>query len=285
MRPSPELRTLLRRLRRSRLAMVGMVLVGFVIAFSLLLPLLLPFDPNQMNVRNALQPPSSVHLLGTDHFGRDLLARLAYGGIISLQVGFAVTILSVLIGVGLGALSGFAGGATDTVIMRFMDALMAFPGLLLAIALVAVFGGTMGAIVLALTIVGIPRFARVVRATVLQRKEADYVVAATALGKRPWKILLQDILPNCSGPIIVQATLKFPGAILGEAELSFLGLGLPPPAPSWGRMLQESRAFMEVAPAAAILSGLAIFITVLGFNLLGDGIRDILDPRAKHARG
>ncbi len=285
MRPSPELRTLLRRLRRSRLAMVGMVLVGFVIAFSLLLPLLLPFDPNQMNVRNALQPPSSVHLLGTDHFGRDLLARLAYGGIISLQVGFAVTILSVLIGVGLGALSGFAGGATDTVIMRFMDALMAFPGLLLAIALVAVFGGTMGAIVLALTIVGIPRFARVVRATVLQRKEADYVVAATALGKRPWKILLQDILPNCSGPIIVQATLKFPGAILGEAGLSFLGLGLPPPAPSWGRMLQESRAFMEVAPAAAILSGLAIFITVLGFNLLGDGIRDILDPRAKHARG
>ncbi len=281
---SPELRTLLRRMWRSKLAMIGLVLVGFVIAFSLLLPLLLPFDPVQMNVRNALQPPGGAHLLGTDHFGRDLLTRLAYGGIISLQVGFAVTILSVVVGVGLGALSGFVGGATDTVIMRLMDALMAFPGLLLAIALVAVFGGTMGAIVLALTIVGVPRFARVVRATVMQRKEADYVLAAVALGKRPWKILVQDILPNCSGPIIVQATLKFPGAILGEAGLSFLGLGLPPPAPSWGRMLQESRAFMEVAPGAAILSGLAIFITVLGFNLLGDGIRDILDPRAKHAR-
>lgn len=281
---SPELRTLLRRMWRSKLAMIGLVLVGFVIAFSLLLPLFLPFDPVQMNVRNALQPPGGAHLLGTDHFGRDLLTRLAYGGIISLQVGFAVTILSVVVGVGLGALSGFVGGATDTVIMRLMDALMAFPGLLLAIALVAVFGGTMGAIVLALTIVGVPRFARVVRATVMQRKEADYVLAAVALGKRPWKILVQDILPNCSGPIIVQATLKFPGAILGEAGLSFLGLGLPPPAPSWGRMLQESRAFMEVAPGAAILSGLAIFITVLGFNLLGDGIRDILDPRAKHAR-
>ena len=282
---SPELRTLLRRMWRSKLAMIGLVLVGFIIAFSLLLPLLLPFDPVQMNVRNALQPPGGAHLLGTDHFGRDLLTRLAYGGIISLQVGFAVTILSVVIGVGLGALSGFVGGVADTVIMRLMDALMAFPGLLLAIALVAVFGGTMGAIVLALTIVGVPRFARVVRATVMQRKEADYVLAAVALGKRPWKILVQDILPNCSGPIIVQATLKFPGAILGEAGLSFLGLGLPPPAPSWGRMLQESRAFMEVAPSAAILSGLAIFITVLGFNLLGDGIRDILDPRAKHARG
>lgn len=282
---SPEIRTLLRRLRRNKLALVGLILVGFVIVFSLVLPPLLPFDPNQMNVRNALQPPGSVHLLGTDHFGRDLLARLAYGGIISLQVGFAVTVLSVIVGVGLGAISGFAGGATDSVIMRFMDALMAFPGLLLAIALVAVFGGTMGAIVLALTIAGVPRFARVVRATVLQRKEADYVLAATALGKRPWKILVQDVLPNCSGPIIVQATLKFPGAILGEAGLSFLGLGLPPPAPSWGRMLQESRAFMEIAPWAAILSGLAIFITVLGFNLLGDGIRDILDPRSKLARG
>lgn len=281
---SPELRTLLRRMWRSKLALIGLALVGFVIAFSLILPLLLPFDPVQMNVRNALQPPGGVHLLGTDHFGRDLLTRLAYGGIISLQVGFAVTMISVVIGVGLGALSGFVGGVTDTLIMRLMDALMAFPGILLAIALVAVFGGTMGAIILALTIVGVPRFARVVRATVMQRKEADYVLAAVALGKRPWKILVQDILPNCSGPIIVQATLKFPGAILGEAGLSFLGLGLPPPAPSWGRMLQESRAFMEVAPSAAILSGLAIFVTVLGFNLLGDGIRDILDPRAKHAR-
>ncbi len=281
---SPEIRSLLRRTRRNPLAVVGLAMVGFVLVFSLLLPLVLPFDPNQMNVRNALQPPGPVHLLGTDQFGRDLLARLAHGGIISLQVGFAVTLLSVLVGVGLGALSGFAGGATDAAIMRVMDALMAFPGLLLAIALVAVFGGTMTAIVVALTIVGVPRFARVVRATVMQRKESDYVTAAVALGKRPWKVLFQDILPNCSGPIIVQATLKFPGAILGEAGLSFLGLGLPPPAPSWGRMLQESRAFMEVAPNAAILSGLAIFITVLGFNLLGDGLRDVLDPRSPRSR-
>jgi peptide/nickel transport system permease protein len=278
---NPETRALLRKFRRNRLAMIGLVLVAFVVLFSLLLPPLLPFDPNQMNVRNALQSPNATHWLGTDHFGRDLLTRIAHGGIISLQVGFLVTLLSLIVGVCLGALSGFVGGAVDVVTMRTMDALMAFPGLLLAIALVAAFGGTMQAIVIALTIVGVPRFARVVRASVIQRKEADYVLAATALGKRPARILLQDVLPNCSGPILVQTTLKFPGAILGEAGLSFLGLGLPPPAPSWGRILQESRSFMEVAPAAAIFSGLAIFITVLGFNLLGDGLRDVFDPRAQ----
>ncbi|SEP05873.1 peptide/nickel transport system permease protein [Salinihabitans flavidus] len=278
---NPEARALLRKLRRNRLAMVGVALVGFVVLFSLLLPPLLPFDPNQMNVRNALQSPDAIHWLGTDHFGRDLLTRLAHGGGISLQVGFYVTLLSLVVGVGFGALSGFVGGAIDVVMMRAMDALMAFPGLLLAIALVAAFGGTVEAIVIALTIVGVPRFARVVRASVIQRKEADYVLAATALGKRPMRILMQDVLPNCAGPILIQTTLKFPGAILGEAGLSFLGLGLPPPAPSWGRMLQESRSFMEVAPAAAILSGLAIFVTVLGFNLLGDGLRDVFDPRVQ----
>lgn len=280
---SPEIRTLIRRFQRNNLAMTGFVLVGIVVLCALILPAILPMDPNRMDVRNALGPPGNGSILGTDHFGRDILTRLAYGAQISLQIGFLVTLASVVLGVSLGAVSGFAGGPVDAIIMRAMDALMAFPGLLLAIALVAAMGGGMASIVLALTIVGIPRFARVVRATVMQRKEADYVLAATALGKRPLRILVQDILPNCTTPILIQATLKFPGAVLGEAGLSFLGLGLPPPAPSWGRMLHEARAFMEVAPSAAIWSGLAIFITVLGFNLLGDGLRDVLDPRSKSA--
>lgn len=281
MRLPPETRQMLRRLGRNRLAMAGTVLLCVILVATLLLPPLLVWDPNAMNVRSALQGPSAEHWLGTDQFGRDLLTRLAYGGRISLKVGLLVTICSLVLGVGLGAVSGYAGGFTDTVLMRGMDALMAFPGLLLAIALVAAFGGSLWAIVLALTIVGIPRFARVVRATVMQRKEEDYVLAARALGKTPTRIFFQDILPNCAGPILIQTTLKFPGAILGEAGLSFLGLGLPPPAPSWGRMLQEARSFMEVAPGAAVWPGLAIFVTVLGFNLLGDGLRDVLDPRLK----
>ncbi|CUH68357.1 Glutathione transport system permease protein GsiD [Thalassovita gelatinovora] len=281
---SPETKLLLRKLRRNRLAMIGVVLVSVLVLATVLLPWVLPWDPNKMDVRNALQGSSAAHLLGTDQFGRDILTRIVYGGSISLRVGFYVTFASLILGVGLGALSGYVGGMTDVVIMRGMDALMAFPGLLLAIALVAAFGGTMTAIVIALTIVGIPRFARVVRASVLQRKESDYVLAARALGKRPTVILVQDVLPNCIGPILIQTTLKFPTAILGEAGLSFLGLGLPPPAPSWGRMLNEARSFMEVAPAAAIYSGAAIFITVMGFNLLGDGLRDVLDPRTQSAR-
>lgn len=281
MRLSLETRLKLRRFRRNRLAVTGSVLLGVVVAATVILPLVLPWDPNAMDVHHALQPPGALHWLGTDQFDRDLLTRLAYGGIISLKVGFLVTLASLILGVSIGATAGYAGGAADVALMRGMDALLAFPGLLLAIALVAALGGSLGAIVLALTIVGVPRFARVVRAAVLQRKAEDFVLAARALGKRPLTILMQDILPNCSGPILIQTTLKFPGAILGEAGLSFLGVGLPPPAPSWGRMLQEARSFMEVAPSAAVYSGLAIFLTVMGFNLLGDGLRDVFDPRTR----
>lgn len=277
---SPETRLLLRRFRHNHLAVVGAILLGLVVIATAGLPLVLPWDPNTMDVPHALQSANLQHWLGTDQFGRDLLTRVAYGGLISLKIGFLVTLASLILGVSIGATSGYASGAIDVMLMRGMDTLMAFPGLLMALALVAALGGSLWAIVLALTVVGVPRFARVVRAAVLQRKEEDYVLAARALGKRPLKILIQDILPNCSGPILIQTTLKFPGAILGEAGLSFLGLGLPPPSPSWGRMLQEATGFMEIAPSAAIYSGLAIFITVLGFNLLGDGLRDVFDPRS-----
>jgi peptide/nickel transport system permease protein len=276
---SSETRAMLRRIRRNRLAVTGALLVLLVVAAALVLPWFLSWDPNGMDISNALGAPGNGHWLGTDQFGRDLLTRLAYGAGISLQVGMLVTLCSLVLGVTLGGAAGYVGGATDSCLMRAMDALLAFPGLLLALALVAVLGDSLWAIVLALTIVGVPRFARVVRATVLQRKEEDYVLAARALGKWPVKILVQDILPNCSGPILIQTTLVFPGAVLGEAALSFLGLGLPPPAPSWGRMLQEATTVMEIAPSMAIYSGLAIFVTVLGFNFLGDGLRDVFDPR------
>jgi len=276
---SSETKALVRRILRNRLAFTGTALVLLVVAAALVLPLVLPWDPNGMDIGNALGAPGDGHWLGTDQFGRDLLTRLVYGAGISLQVGLLVTLCSLVLGVTLGGTAGYVGGATDSSLMRAMDALLASPGLLLALALVAALGDSLWAIVLALTIVGVPRFARVVRATVLQRKEEDYVLAARALGKWPVKILVQDILPNCSGPILIQTTLVFPGAVLGEAALSFLGLGLPPPAPSWGRMLQEATTVMEIAPSMAIYSGLAIFVTVLGFNFLGDGLRDVFDPR------
>jgi peptide/nickel transport system permease protein len=281
---SSETKALVLRILRNRLAFAGAALVLLVVAAALVLPLVLPWDPNGMDIANALGAPGDGHWLGTDQFGRDLLTRLAYGAGISLQVGLLVTLCSLVLGVTLGGTAGYVGGATDSSLMRAMDALLAFPGLLLALALVAALGDSLWAIVLALTIVGVPRFARVVRATVLQRKEEDYVLAARALGKWPVKILVQDILPNCSGPILIQTTLVFPGAVLGEAALSFLGLGLPPPAPSWGRMLQEATTVMEIAPSMAIYSGLAIFVTVLGFNFLGDGLRDVFDPRTSRQK-
>jgi len=243
--------------------------------------MVLPFDPNEMDIRNAMATPSGDHWLGTDQYGRDTLTRLAYGARISLKVGLMATGIALFIGVVVGSAAGYVGQKTDTVIMRFLDALMAFPGILLAIALVGVLGPGLLSLIVAIGIVSIPRFARLTRASVLQKKNLEYVLAARALGRPGWQILLSDVLPNCLSPLIVQITLTLPGAILGEAALSFLGLGTPPPAPSWGRMLNEARGFMEISPEQAVFPGLAIFIVVLGFNLLGDGLRDVLDPKLK----
>lgn len=261
--------------------MVGASLVLGILLAAIALPLLIPWDPTQMNIRNALQTPNATHWLGTDHFGRDTLSRLAHGARISLQVALSATAVALIGGVILGSVAGYAGGMIDTLLMRFLDGFMAFPGILLAIALVAALGSGLFSLIVAIGIVSIPRFARVVRGTVLQKKELDYIVAARALGKPDWLILLTEILPNCMAPIIVQITLRLPTTILSEASLSFLGLGAPPPAPSWGRMLNDARGFMEISPELAIFPGIAIFLTVLGFNLLGDGLRDVLDPRLR----
>jgi peptide/nickel transport system permease protein len=270
---------LLRRFLRQKLALTGALLVIFMLGVAVLGPLLASHDPVAMNIRGALQKPSSDHWLGTDHRGRDTLSRLAHGAGISLKVGLMATGIALLLGVVLGSVAGYLGGFTDSTVMRTMDALMAFPGILLALALVSVLEPGIPSLVIAIGVVSIPRFSRIARAAVLQKKSLDYVQAAHALGKKRWAILVSDILPNCLSPIIVQTTLTLPAAILGEAALSFLGLGTPPPAPSWGRMLNEARGFMEINPELAIYPGAAIFLTVLGFNLLGDGLRDVLDPR------
>lgn len=270
----------LKTLAANGMVVAGGILVAVLLVAIIVVPWLVPWDPEQMAVHNALQSPSAEHWLGTDRFGRDLLVRLAHGGRLSLQVGLLVTLTAMAVGVAIGCAGGFLGGWTDVVLMRAMDALMSFPGILLALALVAAFDPGLASVVLALAIVAMPRFARVARGSVIQRKEQDFVVAAVAIGAHPWRVLLRTILPNCVGPIIVQATLTLPGAILGEAGLSFLGLGTPPPAPSWGRMLHEARSTMEIAPEGAIFVGVALTLTVMGFNFLGDGLRDILDPRS-----
>lgn len=276
-----EWKKLVKRFFKRHIAVVGIILVTFIIGFAVIVPEMVQYEPNKMSIREALSAPGSNHLLGTDQYGRDTLTRLAYGARLSLQVGLLATMAALLVGVASGAVAGYAGRKTDAAIMRFMDALMAFPGILLAIALVGVLGPGLSSLIIAIGIVSTPRFSRLTRASVLQKKNLEYVLAAKALGKPGWKILLSDILPNCASPLIVQLTLTLPSAILGEAALSFLGLGAPPPAPSWGRMLNEARGFMEISPEQAIFPGVAIFLTVLGFNLLGDGLRDLLDPKMR----
>lgn len=277
----PEWKKHIRRFFKRHLAVIGSALVVLVLTFAAVVPEVMEYDPNKMSIREALSSPGPEHILGTDQYGRDTLTRLAYGARLSLQVGVLATLAALIMGVFTGAIAGYAGKRVDTVIMRFMDALMAFPGILLAIALVGVLGPGLSSLIIAIGIVSTPRFSRLMRASVLQKKNLEYVMAARALGKPGWKILTTDILPNCASPLIVQLTLTLPSAILGEAALSFLGLGAPPPAPSWGRMLNEARGFMEISPEQAIFPGIAIFLTVLGFNLLGDGLRDLLDPRMR----
>jgi peptide/nickel transport system permease protein len=232
-----------------------------------------------MNLADRLMRPSAEHLLGTDSYGRDIFTRLVYGGRIAMRVAFGAVLLAVAIGVPLGALSGYAGGWVDTVVMRCIDTFLAFPGRLLAITLVAALGPTFLTLCLAIGVTSVPGYARVVRAGVLSQKEKEYVEAARMTGEPELRILFGQILSNCIAPILVLVSLDFAHAILVESSLSFLGLGFPPPAPSWGLMLSEARGYMELAPHVAIIPGLVISITILGFNLIGDGLRDIFDPR------
>lgn len=271
----------IQRLLRDKLAILGLIIMVLFLLTALLAPLLAPYDPIEPTLRDRRQPPSREHLLGTDDLGRDILSRIIYGTRKSLQVGVLSVSLAILVGALFGALSGYLGGWFDTLLMRLMDILMAFPSLLLAIAIVTILGPGLLNMLYAIGIVSIPVYARIVRASVLSVKSEDYVLAARALGTRHSRILFRHILPNCLTPLIVQGTLGIGTAILDAAGLSFLGLGAQPPTPEWGAMLGQGRYAIFSAPHIVLFPGLAIMFTVLGFNLLGDGLRDALDPRLR----
>ncbi|MBP1712348.1 MAG: binding-protein-dependent transport system inner rane component [Deltaproteobacteria bacterium] len=268
-----------RDLKRNRLAFLGSLVVFAIVCTALLAPVIQMHDPLKQDIAARMQKPSLSHFLGTDQFGRDLWSRIVHGARVSLMVGILAVSIGVFLGTPIGAVAGYYRGRVDEVIMRTMDAFLAFPPLLLALVVVAILGSSLFNTMIAIGIVYIPRFARVIRGSVLVEREKEYVEASKVVGESNASILFRQILPNCLSPLIVQSTVFIAYAILTEAMLSFMGLGIAPPSPSWGSMLNEARQFMESAPLLAIFPGLFISITVLGFNLFGDGLRDILDPR------
>jgi ABC-type dipeptide/oligopeptide/nickel transport system permease subunit len=258
-----------------------MVILGLFVFCALFAPWIAPYDPIAQDVTRRREPPSWEHPFGMDEVGRDLLSRVIYGARVSLYVGVASVSLAIIAGTLIGAVSGYAGGWIDNVVMRIMDIMLAFPSLLLAIAIVAILGPGLLNMLYAIAFVSIPAYARIVRASVLAAKEMDYTLAARAIGCSSSRILFRHIMPNCLTPIIVQGTLGIATAILDAAGLSFLGLGAQPPTPEWGAMLGQGRGSVFTAPHVVIFPGLAIMLSVLGFNLLGDGLRDALDPRLR----
>lgn len=268
----------------NRLANFGLVVVGILVVVAVLAPFITSYDVGATDLLRRYQSPSAAHWFGTDATGRDVFTRVVYGTRISLQVGLTVVIVSTVVGTVIGALAGYYGGWIDRIVSGYLvNVFLAFPGLLLAIALVAFLGAGLGKLIFALCIIGWVGYARVIRAQVLKVREYDFVQAARALGAGDMRILFVHVLPNAIQPLIVQASLGMAGAVLSEASLSFLGLGVPPPAPSWGTMLEEARdlSTLQSAPHALIFPGIAIALTVLAFNFIGDGLRERLDPRQR----
>jgi peptide/nickel transport system permease protein len=272
-----------RRLLHHRLFMTGLVLFALIVALAASAGILAPHPPNQNNFRYRLGAPTRVFLLGTDGFGRDVLSRVIHGTRVSLRIGLMVVVMNAIFGTLIGAGAG-SNREVDNVVMRVMDGLMAFPAILLAIALAATLGASELNVVLALTIAYTPRTARIVRASVLVVRELEYVQAALAAGAGYLRILFRHILANSLAPLIVQLTFIFAVSVLAEAVLSFIGVGPPPPTPTWGNVIAEGRNYIREAPWISLFPGIAIGITVLGLNLLGDGLRDVLDPRIKVER-
>jgi ABC-type dipeptide/oligopeptide/nickel transport system permease subunit len=268
------------RIVSNKMLIMGGMVVIFFLFIAFFAPLITQYSPTKMNFRAKFAPPSAEHLMGTDHFGRDTYTRIVYGARVSFQVGLVAVSIGLIGGLIVGAVAGFVGGIVDDLLMRMMDALLAFPPLLLAIGLVASMGPSLKTVSISIGVVYIPRFARVMRSSVLAEKEKEYVEAARAIGQSGFKILMKHIGPSTISPMIVLATIIFALAIIIEATLSFLGVGLPPPAPSWGTMLDESRRYLSVSVWMALFPGITISIAVLGFNMFGDGLRDLLDPRS-----
>lgn len=272
------------RLRFNGFAVLGFGLLALLVICAAFSPWLAPYDPNAQDYRAVLQGPSAAHWLGTDHTGRDMLSRLIYGSRVALSIGFTAVGLAVLLGGLLGLIAGYARGLVDEAIMRVMDALLSFPSVLLALGIMAALGPGVNTIIIAIAIADLPMFARITRSQVLTVRERDFVVATRALGAGPARIIFRHIVPHITGPVAVMATIQVGHAILTEAALSFLGLGIQPPTASWGAMMRNGFSYMERAPWLAAFTGLAILLTVLALNLAGDVLRDWLDPRGDSRR-
>jgi peptide/nickel transport system permease protein len=268
----------------ARGAAFGAVVVALVITLALLAPLFSPYDPLKQDVNGLLAPPGPLHVLGTDNTGRDIFSRVLWGTRVSLVAGLVSVAIAVVVGCAIGLAAGYWGGRLDGVLMRLIDTVLSFPALVLALALGAVLGAGLGGVLIALGVVYTPTFARLMRGQVLTIRTREYVQAARVLGGPDWWILLRHILPNSATPIVVQTSLSIGFAILAEASLSFLGLGVQPPEPSWGSMINAGRGYLQQAPWMVFGPGAALFVTVLGLNFLGDGIRDALDPRLHASR-
>lgn len=279
--PRTGVRHFLRSFRRQWLGMIGASLLLVVVVCAVFAPWIAPYDPNKIDPINLLQPPSVEHWLGTDGLGRDVFSRIVYGARISIYSGFLVVSISMIVGTVIGLVAGYTGGIADGVLMRCMDALLAFPGLILALAITAALGPSLTNAMIAIAVLSLPGAARIVRGETLSLRERDFVTAERVLGAGGIRILFRHVLPNALAPIIVIASLRVGGAVLVETGLSFLGLGVQPPTASWGSMVNEGARFLEIAPWIAMGSGGAIFLTVLGANFLGDAIRDLLDPRLR----
>jgi peptide/nickel transport system permease protein len=266
---------------KNRLALVGLGIVIFFIILAIIAPWIAPYSFKDIKLSEKLLAPSSEHWFGTDDFGRDIFSRIVYGARISLWVGFFSVLGSVVVGTFLGIVSGYYGRWVDAIISRTFDIMLAFPSILLAIAVVAILGPSLQNALIAIAVINIPNFGRLVRSKVLSVKQEEYIMAAKAVGMRDTRILFHHILPNSVSPVIVQATLAIATAIIEAAALGFLGMGAQPPTPEWGKMLADSKNYLMQAPWTLFFPGVAIMLTVLGFNLMGDGLRDILDPKMK----
>ena len=281
--PRPHTSDLFRRLRKNRGAMVGLGIVGVYVGIALLSHGIAPYNPITGDLSPRLQGPARAHWLGTDELGRDVLSRILYGSSTSLEIQVSSVILTMLVGVPWGLLAGYCGGWVDEISMRVIDVMLAFPGILLAIGVAAIIGGGLMNVIYAVAVVSVPGFVRLTRGVVLGIRRLEYVVAARGIGESNLAIMVRYILPGTVAPIVVQSSIRMATVLLFASSLSFLGLGVQPPMPDWGAMLSNARAYMFLSPHVTAAPGVAITIVVIGFNLLGDGLRDVLDPRMRGA--
>lgn len=268
-----------RTLKKNKTAIIGIIIASAVIIIAIFAPLISPFDPLKQNVFDRLTPPEMGHPLGTDVFGRDIFSRIMHGARVSLLVGIMSVVIGMTVGTAMGMLAGLKGGKIEGMIMRTVDVLMSFPNLILGLMVMAILGSGLIKLIIAIGLVMAPRFARVAHAPTLSIKETDFIDAANALGANDLRILLRHVFPNILGEVLVMATLWVGTAIRIEANLSFIGLGVPPPTPTWGNMIRNGMNYLTNAPWMSVFPGLAILITILSFNMVGDGIRDITDPK------